>query len=393
MKDFNLQLFAATGPANGKAGNTRNILGDRVVVEMENVIAQLDPNAAPFTVMLMRMAKETVSNPKFEWMEDEFAPRWDAVNNAAGYNNAATAIVVDNAVYFTVRDLVQVPRTKEVMLVTAINLDTNTLTVRRGHGETAALAIVDNDPLQIIGNASPEGAKARPINQRVQVPQFNYTQIFRTTFGVTETLKSTKLYGGSELDYQRKKKGVEHKIDMERAFLFGERLEDLTNYDHPLRTTRGLMGWIKTNVKNMNAQQLTEKEFDNFAEMAFDKGSETKILLASKSLLSAISGWAKDKLQIEQGEKTYGLHIVKYITPHGTFKIVPHKLFTGAEYGKYGVAVDLKDIKMSTLKGRATKLKTNIQDNDEDKQKDEYITEAGLKVKLEQDHAIIKGWA
>lgn len=379
--------------AYGQHRDTSTIAQTRVVVEMEDTIAQLDPSETPFTVLLMKIAKETVTNPTFQWHEDEHAPRWDAINNVLGYNNVATILTVLNSNVFTVGDIVQVPRTRELMQVTAVNILINTITVRRGYGETLAAAIVDTDPLQVIGNANAEGTASRVINQRNVIPQFNYTQIFRMAFGITNTLKSTKLYGGNELDYQRKKKAVEHRIDMERAFLFGERLEDLINFQHPLRTTRGLLRWIQTNDLNMNGAALTEAAFDTWAQTAFDKGSETKILLACDSLINTITGFAKNRMIIEQGESTYGLNIMNYVTPHGKFKIVKHKLLRGAIYGRYGVAVDIKNVKMSTLKGRGTKLKTNIQLPDEDRQKDEYITEAGLKVRMDRTHAAIRNWA
>jgi hypothetical protein len=43
------------------------------------------------------------------------------------------------------------------------------------------------------------------------------------------------------------------------------------------------------------------------------------------------------------------------------------------------------------LAGRDTTLKTNIQNNDVDGWMDEYLTEAGLEVRLEKTHAILKG--
>jgi hypothetical protein len=360
---------------------------------MEDTIAQLQPSEAPFTVLLMKMAKGNTSNAKYEWMEDDMAPRWDAINAVGGYADNITALVVDNASYFTIGDVVQIPRTNEVFIVTAITLGTNTLTVRRGYGETAAVAIVDNDALQIIGNANAEGSGSRAINLTNPVPNFNYTQIFKTSFGVTETLKSTNLYGGNELDYQRKKKGVEHRIDIERAFMFGERKLDTSNYSHPLRMTRGLLKFVSSNVKNVNGAALTEGEFDTFAEMAFAHGSDKKIMFSGDDLLTKLATWGKAKLQLQQGESTYGLSIYDYKTPHGTFKIVKHKLFTGSVYGKFATVVDLQNVSMKTLKNRGTKLLTNIQANDEDQEKDQYLTEAGLQVKQEKTHAILKNWA
>lgn len=38
-------------------------------------------------------------------------------------------------------------------------------------------------------------------------------QIFRTSIGLSGTQKEVSLYGGSDLPYQRAKKGTEHALD------------------------------------------------------------------------------------------------------------------------------------------------------------------------------------
>jgi len=49
----------------------------------------------------------------------------------------------------------------------------------------------------------------------------------------------------------------------------------------------------------------------------------------------------------------------------------------GAVYGGMGVVLDMENLAYCPLKGRDTKLLTNRQDNDEDSQKDEYLSEFG----------------
>src|SRR5690554_1591058 len=113
--------------------DTGNILQAKKKIDMSNTIALLQPSATPLTSLLKQFKQNTkpATNPKFSWMEDDLGARWDAVNNGAGYDNAATSIVVDNGNYFSAGDVVKVPRTGEVLIVTAVNNGTNTLTVTR----------------------------------------------------------------------------------------------------------------------------------------------------------------------------------------------------------------------------------------------------------------------
>lgn len=370
--------------------DTNNILAAKMKIDMSEKIALLQPSATPLTVFMKRAAgsSQAAKNPKFSWMEDDLGARWDAINAAAGYASGITALDVDNGSYFTAGDQVKVPRTGEVLLVSSVS--TNTLTVVRGFGTTAAAALVDNDPLVIVGNVNEEGGLARVLKSTVEVEVFNYTQIWKTPFGVTNTQNATDMYGGQDLSYQQKKKGIEHMVDMERSFLFGEKKLD-TSGSHPKRTTGGLLTFTSANNYDAGGA-LTQSEFDqNVAEIAFRYGSSEKLLLASARLLSVINGWATGKLQIMQGEKTYGLSVTKYVTPFGVLNIVYHPLLEGAIYGGYGVVLDVENIKYRPLQGRDTKLETNIQANDEDSRKDQYLTEAGLEVRLPKTHALITG--
>jgi hypothetical protein len=369
--------------------DTANIQQAKLKIDMSEKIALLQPEKTPFITFLKRAKSnsQVANNPKYNWMEDDLGARWDAVNQATE-TAVGTSVVVDNGDYFSVGDIVKVPRTAEVMLVTAIS--TNTLTVVRGYGVTAAALLNDNDPLVIIGNANEEGSGTREIKTTLEQEVFNYTQIFKTPFGVTNTQNATAMYGGNDLSYQQKKKGIEHMMDMSRAFWFGEKKLD-TSGSKPKRSAAGLLSFLSANNYDAGGQ-LTKSEFDqNIGEVAFKYGSSEKLMLCSARMLSVVNSWADAKLQIEQGEKTFGLNVVKYITPFGILNLVHDPLLEGAVYGGYAAVIDVENVKYRPLKGRDTKLETNIQANDEDQRKDQYLTEAGLEVRLPKTHALITG--
>lgn len=372
--------------------STTNILSNRLVIDMADKIALLEPNETPF-MSFMKIAKKQIrvaKSYKVEWLEDDIGARWDAINNGAGYNSAAVSIVVDNGDYFTAGDIIKVPRTLEVISVTSVS--SNTLTIVRAFGTTTAAALVDNDPIVIIGNANEEGSGARGIKSTTEVPKFNYTQIWKTPFGVTNTQAATTLYGGKDMDYQRMKKATEHKIDMARSMYFGELKQD-TSGTNARRTTKGLLSFLTSNNYDAGGS-LTQSEFDNnISEVVFQHGSKDKILLCGARLLSVINGWALQKLVVNQeAADKYGLKIFEYITPFGTYHLMnDQRLLEGAVYGGYGIVLDPENVKYCPLEGRDTKLETNIQANDADKREDQYITEAALEVKLPQTHAVITG--
>lgn len=369
--------------------DTNNINSVRRVVDMSKTIAQLQPEAAPLTVLLNNVSKRKCINPKFEWMEDDLMPWWDAINNAAGYAAGATSFVVDNGAYFELGTTFKFPRTGEVCRVAAAPSGNTLGTVTRSVGGTAAAAILDNEPILILGDSNEEGTTSRNAKTVQITNDYNYTQIFRTTVEVTGTEDASELYGGGDRMYQRKKKGIEHLIKLERAFWFGERSR-ITTGTHPEQTTGGVFEFISSNFTDAGGM-LTEYEFEEFLEGAFEYGSGIKWAFCSGSVISIINMWGRSKLQMVPTDKTYGLNVTKYISPHGELNLVKNKLFTGDVYGTYMAVLDLEDqcAEYRFLQGRDTKLNLNVGANDADAYKDEYITEAGLQFKQADRHAVL----
>lgn len=370
---------------------TKNINQDRRVFDVSNRIALLQPSKAPLTTLLRKIGKDPCFNPVFHWFEDDLQGRWDAANGAK--LAADTTITVDTGALFSVGDVVKVPRTGEVMRVTAVA--GNNLTVVRGYGVTDAAAINDNDQLVIIGNAIKEAGDPVEAKGTKVTTIYNYTQIFKTSVKTSKTQEASKLYGGSDRAYQRRKKAIEHAVDIERAFLFGEKSEHVQG-EEIIRTTGGVLSFLtagSSNVLDVSTDGvLTEGLLEEYLETLFRYGSGKKVCLASPRLISVLNSYGRDKIQMNVGGESYGLQVMKYISAHGELMLVKHHLLEGDIYGKYGIILDLEeDVKYRPLQGRDTKLNTNIEPNGADYFMDEYLTEAGLMLKSPKKHGIIMG--
>lgn len=377
---FDLQLFAPQ--------DTADITQARRVVDMAREVALLQPSESPLVVILKRAKgrRRNAINPKFSWLEDQLKTRTARVEGAQTSGDATIEVEAGQGARFKVNDVVRNTATGENFLVTAVAGDA--LTVTRAFGETAAAAMSDADELVILGSAYTEGAGLGTEQYFDPTEQYNYTQIFRTTWAITGTLDASELYGGKDRRHQQKMNGIQHLVDMERSFLFGERKED-TSGAQPRRTTRGLLKWIATHVKDAGGT-LTEMELEKFAEDLFAEGSDEKLAFCSPRALSVVNQFAHGKLQTRPKEKSFGLQVQDYVTAHGVLLLIPHPLLTGVEYGDYMVVVDPENIRYRPLQGRDTVLREEVQNPGDDKVQDEYLTEAGLEVRLEQTHGIIK---
>lgn len=376
---------------------TTNITQNRRVVDMADQIALLDPNIAPFVTIIKRIKSNggirVADSPKFEWMEDDYVSTSTLVNGQTAAD--ATTLNVDDGTIFRIGDILNIPATGENMLVTGVT--NNALTVSRSWGATAAAICEDDTPVLIIGNAQKENSTPRARISTSEVPKYNYTQIFRTPFEISNTLKNSKLYGGNDIGYQRRKIAAEHKLDIARSMYFGQAVEDTS--DGTRRTMGGLVEFI-TGGSNVQAfatgdspnVNFTYKKFNqHVAQEAFRHGSQEKLMIVGGVTAAAIDSWDVDDLYTEVGGETYGVHVKKLVTSYGILDVVYDPLLDGTVYGAYGLILDLKNIRYVHLANRDTKLFTNIQPAGQDGQIDEYLTECSLELKCPDTHFLFTG--
>lgn len=369
---------------------TSGINVDNRKVDMADKILLLEPDSAPLTVITKNISKKATGNPKFQWLEDELEPRWDQINNGAGYTNSDTSIVVDNGPYFQAQQIVYVPRTGESMRVTAVS--TNTLTVVRGVGSTAA-AIVDDDPLLIANTAQPEGDASKPARSRNSATVLNYTQIFRDEWDATETALHSEFEADDDWDHQALKHGIEHKKSIEYGLMVNHPSED-TSSGQARRTTGGFAHYVTSNVTDAGGA-FTEIELFSALRPAFRYGAKEKWGFASALAVDVMNTFPRGKLEVTQSERTFGVRVMQYVSPHGTLNLVTHWLLEGAVLGGQIWIMDSDVVKYRYLQNkrgsRDTHINKEIQNNDVDGRKDEYLTEAGMQFGLEKRHAKIIG--
>jgi len=368
--------------------------------DVKDTVSLLDVDRYPMLAILTNAGKDPVTkkgeafkkkettDPEFKWYEDEFGSRVaTSATGQTGKNIASTptvSVAAGQGVRFSIGDVILFVADGFRFEVTDISTDALTLSNELG-GQTGSEDLSSLE-IWIIGNANAEGAGLRTIKGTTSVEKTGYCQIFRTPFGVTETSANTKTFiRENDLGYQRRKKAIEHMIDIERAFLFGVKAKVTASSGKPKRYTGGVIPQITTYA---TANVDTEAEFEAFLEDAFAHGNTEKYAFASAAFVSQINLWAKNKLEIVQGETTYGLTIVKYVSPHGTLNIIKHELLTGTKYGNYCVVVDMEAATYRYLSTRDTKLLTNRQTPGDDEIIEEYLSEVGLMFEQESRHAI-----
>jgi hypothetical protein len=372
-------MAIATG-AQG-SGGTRGIFASRRKVQMRDGLAELEPDINPITLVLRKTKSKTIKGPKWEWLEHD---RFDDTTQVNGAQTSGdTSIEVDDGSVAAVNQLVRNQRTGEVIRVTAIA--TNTWTVTRSIGGTAAAAMNDDDYLMILGTAFNENSSAPDPRAKDETTGFNYTQIARDTFGASGTLIATDLYGtGKQIMNERaSQRARDHNVYIEKTLLFGERSEDVSG-NYALRTCGGLDEFI-TQTSDFGGAFSMQSAFDAL-EVGMRYGSKSKMLVCSRSAASNISLEALDKVRTTVSEKTFGINVSMLESPHGKIAIVRHDLLTGGEYATRAYLLDMANLGFCKLQGRDTALYEGLESNGTDGEVHGWLSEFTLERGLASTH-------
>lgn len=375
---------------------TGMVVSGRVKIDMRDRILKLQPSQTPFRVFSAKQGRRRAISPKFEWMEDDFDPRW-ATLSTGGITGGGTSeddvLLLDNeGYYFKVGDVIWIAATNEKAWVDAFTPASHTIDITKiGAGNLAAAA--EATKIAIIGSAFEEGSgKGTEYTSQIDLP-YNYTQIFKTDYGVTGTAAATALHGGAELKRLRAKKGVEHNLDIEYALLFGER--DLQTGTHPRRFTRGAISWIENGAQNIDVSAydaFTVESAEEYFASLFANGaysSDQKLAFCGQDIITLFNSFALPSYRLKTGETRYGVPIMRYTSAHGEVVLIKEPLFE-ASLTKYALFCDMANLSYVYLNGRDTHLWANIEDNDIDGSEEEYLTESGLEISLMRTHGLWK---
>ena len=462
---------AATTAGIGQAPDRRRLY------DFSDRVAELAPEESPFFVYLSKVAKVPTDDPVFRFLENRSKIDWTTRNfkMAAGVNGGSAisagssyTFTVDSdsatggtasggaSVDFLTKGMVFAVNTvsgaagysQTLVRVESAPADLGTSTSFTGKiinisntvtsGDSAITGediIADNDNCQVIGTSFQEGSGSPDVWSSEIEDDFGYTQIFKTAAEMSNTAIATR-YRGYANEWERiwALKLREHKVDIERALLFGQRARVSS-----IQYTEGVVGHILKNGKavigtgnlsyssgspyfrSVATSELTYDRLLSDMEVIFDPargGASEKLVLAglpvitffnklgSSSFLSAsmahnanaaLSGAATTtnqapyRMALEERAGAFGHKVYTIETVHGTMHLVKEPLFRGISANMMAM-VDMSKVAYRPLVGngvnRDTSILTNVQNSDEDLRKDMILTEAGLEVTLPESHAL-----
>jgi len=391
-------------PAFAGLRGTGNWGADERPKNFREMILYLNPNgSAPLTALLSNAKTESVNDPEFNWWEEKMnAVRLQVVG---AVTNTATAItVVADALRLVIGDVLMVETpipettayTNEIVVVSAQPTVDTAITVARSQAGTTAVAggIPTLTFLTKIGNVFEEGSVKANFTQRNPTKVNNYTQIFKTALGITNTARETHARTGDPWKNDKVRRSFDHSVDLEMAFLFGKKYETTGANGRPLRYTGGLRQFITTNVTVFTATPTEDTFLDAvYRVWDYDTGAgNERITLCGNGFLNSLNKLARNssstRINFDGTIKTYGMELQKWVFPQGTLGIKTHPLMNlHGQYTNSCFIIDPTGLIYRPL--RDTKFDDNIQIPGQDSREGQWLTECGLEVHHETTMAYI----
>ena len=447
LKSSNITA-AATSADVGTAPDQRRLY------DFSDRVAELSPEESPFFVYLNKMSKNPTDDSLFRFLENRSKIDWTTRTfELAAQVNGGSAVSAGSQYTFTVDDsssgsatdvnwlqkgmvfAVQTLDTTAGTSYATVRIDsavTDTGSANTFTGRVVALpssdfggdyaVMANNAKCQVIGTSFEEGSGSPDVWSKSLDDDYGYTQIFKTAAEMTNTAIATK-YRGYANEWQRiwNLKLREHKVDIERAMLFGQR-----NRVDGIQYTEGIVGHCVANSAPTSGdgnlsytpgvadnRTLAEAEFTydrllSDFEVLFDPargGSSAKLALAGLPVITLFNKFGAGGLIKEQYDAatyqrhdisgyvdgSYGHKLLAVNTVHGDINIVREPLFRQFS-SAYMMIVDMQQVAYRPLVGnglnRDTHIITNVQQADEDLRKDMILTEAGLEITLPETHCL-----
>lgn len=411
--------------------------GQRPKSWREQILYLYPTGMAPLTAILAMAKSEKIEDAEFNWWVQEQSAVSGAITGVYTDAAATTAYVSGalkgDILYVTMTTALanRIRVGHQILLRDAsdyrVDVNAKIIGVTRGSATSiVAVKLLENDDnstahdlsdcdnFKIVGNINPEGGEMPDAIALNPVKVFNYTQIFRTPLSITRTARLTKLRTGDAYQKMKAEALEMHSWEMELAFIWGIRTENIGDNGKPERTTMGVVNFIREYAP-FNCDDYTLNETYNGKtwlvggeswlkdrlERVFRYGASEKTILCGSGFLLGIDALAQNagQIRLEPGTKAYGMEIRKWITPFGSVNMITHPLFSHDETTRnMGIVLEPKELTYCYVTDTSFYGENSKKDHPEgygqrriDGTNEEFLTECGLEFGLPQKCAVLNG--
>ncbi len=299
--------------------------GNELPRQVDNLLDIMSPDEVPF-LKLIGIDGDESDNPKREWVRDELLAEKSTL--ASNIDNSTTSVPVaaGTGANFQVGNIIQID--SEQMWVSAVSTDT--LTVTRGAFGTSAASHSSGADVLIVGISVAEGADTPQKGTTTIQFDFNYHQIFDTSFKISRRMRNTPQYG-VENDYahQLEKAFKELAIKLERQAILGQRAAASGNVPASFGGLDYFLDSASAGVRtDLSSAALEESHLLDALQTLWTNVGPANMadtILCGAWAKRKINSWYEPRQQMQRSETVGGIVIQKIETDFGSIgvKLLP----------------------------------------------------------------------
>lgn len=420
---------------------------DRRPTNIRQMILFKGPNgdrgdrSANLLALLSKIADEKTTDPIFKWFEELMSFQDSPMTAGNVFTNAAMTTpytsggVQDAIVYVKVPELfakeivpghhVTFSRKADADYSLAarvtdrvVNGSDSRLTCRLWEADdnSATSDLSDADHILITGVACGEGTKS--VDGVAYNPKAveNYTEITKTSIGpISKGAEQQQLNTGKPWIQMVEDSMMYHGNEIERKLWFNPAKRKTTDENgNVIYTTTGINDFIQTHRYSFNkADPLGEYDYassntswsvggleflNKVLPRVFKYGRNRKLAYCGVGALQAFQMLAYDNanLNITMETGMFGIAVRVFQTTFGIIDLIIHPLFSWLQGGRFSNSVFIIDPREMRYMYRTDsdgkrdfRVEKNIQDNDSDSRKDQFLTECGLELHHEEQFGVL----
>ena len=318
-------------------GTTPSDLFIRDVPDWTDKLTRTD---VPFSKLIGSEGPPNTPMLKAEWGWGSVDPYSTTITEAIT-DTGATTITVADASYFQVGDRALIG--SEEIRVTAVNEDTNVLTVSRGFAGTTAATALDNATVYILGPAVVESADDADSPFTQGEVDFNYHQIMSFTWALSHRAEVTPTYenkNGNRFNAEKRKKmEFTAPTRLELTWLLGQRALGTGSAASAMGGLRQ-SGYITTRT-SLSSAILTESDLMGglqTLDQLVGPSMSGKTIMCSSLVARIISSWYNETRRSSMTDGKAKVNFTEIETDFGTVKVVRNHLMNTVANDKMYIA-------------------------------------------------------
>ena len=299
-----------------------------IAEDVSDIISMISPFETPILDFLGD-AVRPATNVLHEWLEESLSPPSIIASTAIASDTLATTFRINSTGgAIQTGDLLRIVggddlAFEEVMQVTATAV--TSITVNRGVGSVGPSSLAAGGSVELISNATIEGADVSGDISQNRTRNYNWVQIYRKSIEVSDTEQAVSQLGdiSNEYDHQLRNRTREILRDLEKNLILGV---DAGNSFASASTYRTMKGVWRTITTNQQTAATFSESFLNavVVKSAWDNGAQDlDFIVADANLKREIDNLADSRRRQTKDDETYKSEISLYESSYGRQQILP----------------------------------------------------------------------